>query len=114
MFELFDIKQNHVIEFGEFVRSLSVFHPKAPLEDKAKCEQLLCSSVAQPGGWEGVPGAAAEGSHVPGAVAMPCAACPAAFSSSCLRWRPHSKPPPAQPTSPLAYLINGCLASASA
>lgn len=37
MFELFDIKQNHVIEFGEFVRSLSVFHPKAPMEDKARC-----------------------------------------------------------------------------
>ena len=41
VFELFDIKQNHVIEFGEFVRSLSVFHPKAPLPEKAKCEQLL-------------------------------------------------------------------------
>ena len=39
VFELFDIKQNHVIEFGEFVRSLSVFHPKAPLPEKAKCEQ---------------------------------------------------------------------------
>lgn len=38
VFELFDIKQNRVIEFGEFVRSLSVFHPKAPLAEKAKCE----------------------------------------------------------------------------
>jgi serine/threonine-protein phosphatase 2B regulatory subunit len=38
VFELFDIKRNHVIEFGEFVRSLSIFHPKAPLADKAKCE----------------------------------------------------------------------------
>lgn len=37
MFELFDIKQNSVIEFGEFVRSLSVFHPEAPLAEKAKC-----------------------------------------------------------------------------
>ncbi|EFN58801.1 hypothetical protein CHLNCDRAFT_29817 [Chlorella variabilis] len=36
VFELFDIKQNSVIEFGEFVRSLSVFHPKAPLPEKAK------------------------------------------------------------------------------
>lgn len=35
MFELFDIKRNSVIEFGEFVRSLSVFHPQAPLEAKA-------------------------------------------------------------------------------
>lgn len=35
VFEIFDMKQNHVIEFGEFVRSISVFHPKAPLEEKA-------------------------------------------------------------------------------
>lgn len=37
VFELFDIKRNNVIEFGEFVMSLSVFHPNAPLEEKAKC-----------------------------------------------------------------------------
>ncbi|KAL4858026.1 Calcineurin B-like protein 8 [Chlorella vulgaris] len=36
VFELFDIKQNNVIDFGEFTRSLSVFHPKAPLPEKAK------------------------------------------------------------------------------
>ncbi|OIV98008.1 hypothetical protein TanjilG_21718 [Lupinus angustifolius] len=34
IFDLFDLKRNGVIDFGEFVRSLGIFHPNAALEDK--------------------------------------------------------------------------------
>ena len=37
VFQVFDIKQNDVVDFDEFIRSLSVFHPKAPLTEKADC-----------------------------------------------------------------------------
>lgn len=36
IFDLFDVKRNGVIEFGEFVRSLGVFHPNAPLSHKTE------------------------------------------------------------------------------
>ncbi|KAF7810041.1 calcineurin B-like protein 1 [Senna tora] len=34
IFDLFDVKKKGVIDFSDFVRSLNVFHPNAPLEDK--------------------------------------------------------------------------------
>nr|XP_018678430.1 PREDICTED: calcineurin B-like protein 7 isoform X2 [Musa acuminata subsp. malaccensis] len=34
IFDLFDIKRNGVIEFGEFVRCLSIFHPNTEVAEK--------------------------------------------------------------------------------
>ncbi|KAI3501423.1 hypothetical protein L1887_29291 [Cichorium endivia] len=39
LFDIFDIKKNGVIEFDEFVRSLSIFHPDAP--ESAKIEFMF-------------------------------------------------------------------------
>ena len=38
LFDLFDAKKKGVIDFGDFVRSLNVFHPNAPKEDKINCK----------------------------------------------------------------------------
>ncbi|KAF0932444.1 hypothetical protein E2562_010353 [Oryza meyeriana var. granulata] len=34
IFDLFDLKHNGVVDFGEFVRSLNIFHPETPLAEK--------------------------------------------------------------------------------
>ncbi|KAL9327495.1 hypothetical protein ACSQ67_002498 [Phaseolus vulgaris] len=34
IFDLFDVKKKGVIDFGDFVRALNVFHPSAPIEVK--------------------------------------------------------------------------------
>ncbi|XP_021893069.1 calcineurin B-like protein 7 isoform X2 [Carica papaya] len=38
IFDLFDVDGNGHIEFGEFVRSMAVFHPRTPQTDKIKCK----------------------------------------------------------------------------
>ncbi|KAB2620754.1 calcineurin B-like protein 7 [Pyrus ussuriensis x Pyrus communis] len=46
VFHMFDTKRDGVTEFEEFVRCLSVFHPKAPQAEKANYERLHKKSLA--------------------------------------------------------------------
>ncbi|KAL8112573.1 calcineurin B-like protein 1 [Apium graveolens] len=41
IFDLFDVKRKGVIDFGDFVRSLNVFHPNASREDKINFTFIL-------------------------------------------------------------------------
>lgn len=41
LFDLFDLKQDGVIEFEEFVRSLSIFHPNTPEAEKLACKMAM-------------------------------------------------------------------------
>ena len=38
IFDLFDVKQKGMIDFGDFVRGLNVFRPNAPHKDKVDCK----------------------------------------------------------------------------
>lgn len=49
VFDLFDVKHNGVIEFGEFVHSLGIFHPNAPVAVKTECKkQVIILSYTKP------------------------------------------------------------------
>ncbi|BAF08507.2 Os02g0291000 [Oryza sativa Japonica Group] len=45
IFDLFDLKRNGVIDFGEFVRSLNIFHPETPLAEKIACKKYPTSAL---------------------------------------------------------------------
>ncbi|CAN0889675.1 Calcineurin B-like protein 4 [Linum grandiflorum] len=44
VFDIFDVNRDGHIEFGEFVDSLSVFHPRTPTAVKIKCK-FVCSGA---------------------------------------------------------------------
>ena len=47
IFDLFDVKQRGVIDFGDFVRALNVFHPSISQEDKIDCKLLAFSGFRE-------------------------------------------------------------------